>query len=68
MESRLGASLLTEGQGVLVEHARSEAETTRAHQVVSRHIDLPAVQMSRSVALPRQPDGRDRWQATSPGT
>lgn len=37
---------LGNGQVVLVVHARTEAETTMAQQVVSQLIDLPAAPMS----------------------
>jgi hypothetical protein len=44
--SSLIKDALANGQAVLVVHARSGAETAQAQQVVSQHIDPPAVQMS----------------------
>jgi hypothetical protein len=52
--STLIKDALANGHAVLVVHARSGAETTRAQQVVGQHIDPPAVQVSseRRAAIP----------------
>jgi hypothetical protein len=44
--STLIKDALANGQAVLVVHARSGAETAQAQQVVSQHLDPPAVQVS----------------------